>query len=179
MDQLFKEYIAYDTLRDSRPAVIRAIRPDDKELLQEGMQHLSSQSQYFRFFTHKDKLSEKELAYFTEVDFIKHVALLAGFDIDGEFSPAATARYIVSTDPHSLSTAEIAVTVVEEFQGLGFATILLQHLIKIARANGVTEFKGMVLPDNKRMLNLLTRSGLPCKSTLEDTGEWEISLALA
>ena len=75
--------------------------------------------------------------------------------------------------------AELAVTVAEEYQGLGFATILLRHLITIARANGVTEFAGTVLPNNKKMLNLITRSGLPATRTLNSSGEWEISLILA
>ncbi|MBU6452964.1 MAG: GNAT family N-acetyltransferase [Cyanobacteria bacterium REEB67] len=181
-----RDYIDHDTLRDGRKVIVRAIRPDDKALLQEGMQHLSTQSQYFRFFTHKEFLSEKELQYFTEMDFVKHVALFAGFDENGQFSPAATGRYIVTTaetaregtiSPENVS-AEIAVTVVEEFQGLGFATILLKHLIKIARLQSVQEFKGTVLPGNQRMLNLVTRSGLPCKQILNDTGEWEITLLL-
>jgi GNAT superfamily N-acetyltransferase len=178
--QALEHYLEHDHLRDGRNIIVRAIRPDDKELLQEGMQHLSSQSQYFRFFTHKEKLSEKELAYFTEIDFVKHVALFAGFDDNGVFSPAATARYIVNADSKKHgSSAEIAVTVAEEFQGLGFATVLLQHLIKIARQNQVKQFKGTVLPANSRMLNLVTRSGLPCTQKLDDTGEWEITLSLA
>jgi GNAT superfamily N-acetyltransferase len=186
-----RDYIGYDTLRDGRKVIVRAIRPDDKALLQEGMQHLSTQSQYFRFFTHKESLSEKELQYFTELDFVKHVALFAGFDENGQFSPAGTGRYIVSASETAGGgtvsvenviaenvSAEIAVTVIEEFQGLGFATILLKHLIKIARSQSVQEFKGTVLPANQRMLNLVTRSGLPCKQILNDTGEWEITLLL-
>src|ERR1700679_1098168 len=102
------DYIEFDKLRDNRTACIRAIRPDDKALLQLGMQHLSSKSQYFRFFTHKENLSEKELAYFTEIDFVKHVALLAGFYENGELSPAAIARYIVCKECDELHPKNVA-----------------------------------------------------------------------
>ncbi|MBS1992428.1 MAG: GNAT family N-acetyltransferase [Cyanobacteria bacterium SZAS LIN-3] len=171
-------YFAFDSLKNGRTVFVRAITPADRDLLREGMHHLSKQSLYNRFFTYKDDLSEKELDYFTNVDFVNHVALLAGFYQDGHFEPAATARYIVSTDPKQAGSAELAVTVAEEYQGMGFATVLMQHLSRIAGANGLKELVGLVLPGNTKMLSVLTRTGLPFKRTLDDMGEWEIRLNL-
>jgi GNAT superfamily N-acetyltransferase len=173
-----QDYLAYDKLKDGRTIAIRAIRPDDKCLLQEGMHHLSKQSLYFRFFIYKDSLSEKELDYFTRVDFIKHVALVAGFYRDDRFSPAATGRYIVSSKFGCEDTAEFAVTVAEEYQRLGFGTILLQHLAKIGQANGLRELVGLVLPENIKMLNLVAHCGLPYKRTLDKAGQWDIRISL-
>jgi GNAT superfamily N-acetyltransferase len=174
-----RDYLAFDKLKDGRVAQIRAIRPEDKAILEEGMHHLSKQSQYFRFFIYKDTLSRKELDYFTKVDFVNHVALVAGFYEDGRFSPAGTARYIRSSEPDKQGSAEFAVTVAEEYQGLGFGTILLQHLEKIARTNGLSELTGLVLPENWKMLHLLNHSGMPFTRNIDEAGEWLVKLDLS
>lgn len=173
-----QDYFVYDKLKDGRTIAIRAIRPEDKCLLQEGMHHLSKQSLYFRFFIFKDSLSETELDYFTKVDFVKHVGLVAGFYQNDQFLPAATGRYIVSAQPESADSAEFALTVAEEYQRLGFGTVLLRHLANIARANGVKELIGLVLPENKKMLQLVAHCGLPFKRTIDEAGEWDVRISL-
>jgi GNAT superfamily N-acetyltransferase len=173
-----KDYIAFDKLKDGRSVEVRAICPEDKALLEEGMHHLSKKSLYFRFFIYKDSLSAKELDYFTKVDFVNHIGLVAGFFENGLFSPAGTARYIVSTEAEKADSAEFAVTVAEEYQGLGFGSVLFRHLVKIARANSVKELTGLVLPENIKMLHLLNHCGLPIKRTIDRAGEWDIRLDL-
>jgi len=173
----FKNYRAFDHLKDGRTVLVRAIRPEDRCLLKEGMHHLSKQSLYFRFFIYKDTLSAKELEYFSNVDFVKHVALLAGFYQDGKFSPAGTARYIVSSEAQPPS-AEFAITVAEEYHSLGFGTILLKHLFDIARANGIKHCTAMILQENTKMLGLLMKCGYPVKRVLDHLGEWDVQLSL-
>lgn len=170
-------YIANEKLPDGRSLVIRAIRSDDKPILQEGWHHLSKQSQYFRFFTSKGELTEQELAFFTNIDFKHHVGLLASIVVDDSETPVGVGRYIV-TDGEACRTAELAFTVVEEYQGLGIATILLKHLIVIAKSQGISEFTAFVLPENKGMLKVLHKSGLKERQTLNSVGVWEISLPL-
>lgn len=172
-------YLAYDKLKNGRTVLVRAICPEDKCLLQEGMHHLSKQSLYFRFFIYKDTLSEKELDYFTTVDFVEHVALVAGFYENGRFSPAATGRYIVAGLSDCKDSAEFAITVAEEYQRLGFGTIILKHLAAIARINGVKELTALVLPENTKMLGLLKHCGLPLKRAIDQAGEWNVKIDLA
>src|SRR4030095_12162160 len=178
-DNLVKEsYVSSDELRDGRKLNIRAIRPDDKPILQEALHHLSKQSQYFRFFAPKDELTEQELAFFTDVDFVHHVGLLASIVGEDSEVPAGVGRYIMPDVETSRRSAELAFTVVEECQGLGIATILLKHLIRIARAEGIAEFTAFVLPENTRMQTVLRKSGLPMKQVVNSVGVLEISLRL-
>jgi len=72
-----RSYSARETLRDGTVIEIRAIRPDDKSRLLEHFRSLSVGSSYVRFFNPKQKFSERELAAFTELDFIRRVALVA------------------------------------------------------------------------------------------------------
>ena len=70
-------YSANAILRDGTPACIRAIRPDDKERLAGHFDRLSSDSRYHRFFGFRKAFTPRELSYFTEPDFLRHVVLVA------------------------------------------------------------------------------------------------------
>lgn len=179
-----ENYVARDATRDGQPLLIRAIRPGDKPILQELLHHLSKESLYFRFFTFKAELTAKELAYFTELDFNRHVALVAFIFKEGVAVPAGEGRYILASDPEDRGKsgkkrAEVAFAVEEEYQGLGIATALLKHLTKIARGKGISQFYAFVLNENKKMLSVFANSGLPITTSLGDLGHREITLSLS
>jgi RimJ/RimL family protein N-acetyltransferase len=171
-----RHYTARDRLRDGRVLRVRAIRPDDKSALEDGLRRMSEESAYFRFFSPKQKTSAKELVYFTEVDFAQHVALVAVVE-EAPGVVVGVGRYIVCDEAEPKRGAEIAFAVDDAHQGLGIATILLRHLAKIARAAGIAEFRASVLSGNHKMLRVLSRSGLPEQHTAED-GVVEARLSL-
>ncbi len=171
-------FLVEEKLRDGRTLTIRAIRSGDKPILQEGMHHLSPRSLYFRFLSPKKELTDKELIYFTEVDFFHHVALLASIRENGIDIPAGVGRYVMSNNPAIPVSADIGFAVNDEYQGMGIGTILLRHLTAIARAAGITEFTALVHPDNQKMLHVFRRSGLPMKETVNCVGVLEIVLSL-
>jgi GNAT superfamily N-acetyltransferase len=140
-------YFAEETLRNGKHLVLRAINSNDKPILQELMKHLSPQSRFFRFFTIKDSLSERDLAQFTEIDFLHHVGLLASILDNGASIPAGTGSYILCADKES---AEVSFAVEEEYQGIGIGTVLLKHLTAIARQSQLKTFIAFVLADNEK-----------------------------
>ena len=84
----------------------------------------STQSLQRRFFVPKKGFSEQEMAYFLNIDFANHVALVAEIDEDGHPAIAGSGRYIVVRP----GQAEIAFMVVDAYQGQGIGTILMRHL---------------------------------------------------
>lgn len=177
-NKLTQEYYAEECLRDGRTVVIRALRASDKLLLQEAMHHLSPRSLYFRFLSHKRELTEKELIYFTEVDFFHHVALLASIKVNGELVPAGVGRYVMTANTPDARQAEVAFAVGDEYQGLGIATLLLRHLTEIARSNGLESFTALVLCDNSKMMDVFHHSGLPLHLRMYSPGLLEVELKL-
>lgn len=157
-NQRNRDYKVTTHLSDGEPLLIRAIRPDDKQALREGIQRASPESAYHRFFQSKHDLSDRELVYFTEVDFVHHVALVAVL-VTSQL-PVGVGRYVELPDEPG-RVAELAFAVDDDHQGRGIATLLLTHLTEIARAAGLTEFQATVLADNENMLNVLSRSTLP------------------
>jgi GNAT superfamily N-acetyltransferase len=135
-------------LRDGASIWIRPIRPDDKDALIRGFDRLSPESRYRRFFAPLDRLSSRDLAYLTEVDHHDHEALIAHSE-SGE--PLGVARYVRGDDP---DRAEVAVVVVDEWQGRGVATELISRLADRAREEDVRLFTATILAENRDALAL-------------------------
>ena len=138
-------------LRDGSRIVVRPIRPDDKDAIADGFERLSPQSRYRRFFAPLEKLSPRDLRYLTEVDHHDHEALIAFDRPTG--TPVGAARYVRSDDPLE---AEVAVTVVDDWQGRGAATALLDALVERARDEGLARFTALVLSENSGALEMFT-----------------------
>lgn len=135
---------------------VRPIEPGDKELLVEALHRLSEVSSYFRFHRIVRDLSADELAYLTELDHVNHTAWGALLEVDGSLQPAGIARYVRLEDP---TTAESAVTVLDDYQGLGIGSFLLEVLARDARRNGIRRFVGNVLSENRAMIEVFGAMG--------------------
>jgi RimJ/RimL family protein N-acetyltransferase len=142
-------------LPDGSEVLIDQVHREDAELLADGFARLSAESRRLRFLTAKQQLSPAELEYFTKVDHHDHEAIGAVDLADGR--GVGIARYI--RDPGDPTTAEIAVTVVDEWQGRGLGTELLTRLVERAREEGVTRFTALVDAGNESMQNLLRDLG--------------------
>jgi len=173
------EFVYEDKLLDGRSIAIRQIHPDDRAYLRDIWQHLSEKSKYHRFFVPKKELSEQELSYYSELDFTRHVGLLAIVVQDGVPIPVGTGRYIVSDESDDCRFAEVALTVEDAYHGLGIGTLLLKHLTEIARANGIEELRGFVLSENHQMLEVFQHCGLPMTSSTGLSGVFEVRLTLS
>lgn len=154
-----RNYAVDETLRDGTHLHIRAIRADDKQALVALFERLSPETVYFRFHGVKKSLSRGELVYLTELDFHRQAALVAVLKMDGVGRIVGVGRYAVAPEAPE-HRAEVAVTVEDAHQGRGIGSLLLKHLMNVARAEGVTELDAHVLAENKRMLQLFERTGL-------------------
>ena len=174
-----KNYSMSGTLKNGTAVTIRAIRPDDRDRVVEAFRNLDPESIYTRLFRYKNELTDAELKTITDVDFQNTVALVVTVSAaQGEETIIGSGRYVLYDPPNDLHSAEIAFTVEEDYQGQGIAGTILRHLIRIAQENGVLQFEAEVLPQNKAMLNVLARSGLPLKQSYED-GVLHATLSLA
>lgn len=161
-----RDYSARAETRDGEPFTIRAIRPEDKHHLREAFHSLSKETIYFRFFELKAELSDRELAYLTEVDFLDHVALVAVLGPRDNEEGLGVARYVVERGSEPLR-AEAAFAVVDKHQNRGIGTQLLYHLAGVARNAGVEEFTGEVLGENFKMMEVFFHSGFDIHRNVE------------
>ena len=159
-----REYRADVVLRDGGSIHLRAIRPDDAPRLLAHFSSLSPASAYLRFHGAKKRLSETELHYFTELDFGRRVALVATLRRGDDERIIGVGRYDVT--PTDARRAEVAFAILDEHQGRGIGTALLEHLAVIARAHDIVEFEAEVLGENNRMLDVFGASGFTVRRAL-------------
>jgi acetyltransferase len=153
---------------------VRPIRPDDAQMLQDLMQHLSPESRYFRFVSSITELPPTMLARFTLIDYDREMALVAVFKertagTDGEFTETerivGVSRYITNPDQ---SSCEFALVVADDFSGKGLGSRLMLSIMDVARERGLTEMDGLVLANNPGMLKLMRSLGFSVKTFAED-----------
>jgi GNAT superfamily N-acetyltransferase len=151
-----RSYAVDEVLRNGSAIHIRAIRPDDRARLRDHFNGLSARTRYFRFFGHKRRLTNEDLTRFTELDFTRHIGLAGTLWQDGSEHFVGVGRYVRNA---GLSRAEIALAVLDEYQGTGIGPLLIRYLGRIALENRITQFEADVRGDNSRMLAVLRKSG--------------------
>ncbi|WP_455274192.1 N-acetyltransferase family protein [Rhizobium herbae] len=167
------KYSAIEVLRDGRRVEIRALRPEDRSGLEEAVGRSSAESLRRRFFAAKRSFTEQEIAFFVDVDFVNHVALVAVTEGSGRPVIVGGGRYIL-LEP---GQAEVAFTVADHCQGLGVGGALMRHITAIACEAGINELIAEVLPENIPMLTVFNRSGLRF-STKQERGVVHVTLHL-
>jgi RimJ/RimL family protein N-acetyltransferase len=149
------DFSVIEILRNGRKVKIRALRPQDRLDLEAAISRMSDESLYRRFFGSKHEFTEKEVAYFLNIDFVNHVALVIVADENCEEAIVGGGRYVV-VEP---GRAEMAFAVIDEYQGQGLGAALMRELVAVARQGGISELIAEVLAANAAMLKVFDRSG--------------------
>lgn len=131
-------------LDDGSEVTLSPLRPEDRHLLVDGLEQLSPESRFTRFGQGLGHLTDAELEYLSNVDQRSHVAWGGSIDEDS----AGVGRYICLKED---GIAEVAVTVIDGYQGRGLGTLLFQALAAVARHDGVEAFRFEVVPGNEAM----------------------------
>jgi GNAT superfamily N-acetyltransferase len=140
-------------LRDGSWVRLRQGQSSDRELLVRGFARLSPESRYRRFLAATPELTEEMVRYLTDVDHRDHEAVIALDDKTGE--GIGVARYVRLAERPDV--AEVAVTVIDDWQGRGLGTLLLEAISARARAEGIKHFTALILATNEEMIDLLMR----------------------
>jgi acetyltransferase len=168
------QYELCATAKSGLRLLIRPIQPEDAELFVELFKTLSPTSVYYRFFRHMQKLTPEMLAMLTQVDYDRHMALVA---IEESSTPArmlGVARIIADPD---IAETEFSIMVGDPWQGQGVGAHLLLHLLKVARDQGVKKVWGTVLPENTQMQYLGKKMGFSIKYNREE-GAFDLAIDL-
>jgi len=142
-------------LPDGARVHIRPVSGEDRRLLLAGFARFGERSREQRFMGVKVRLTEAEVAFFTEVDQHDHVALGA---LDCETGDGVGIGRFVRLEPRG-NVAEAAIAVVDAWQGRGLAKALLRALSARAGQEGVEHFQASVKANNRAMLRAFARIG--------------------
>jgi RimJ/RimL family protein N-acetyltransferase len=132
----------------------RPIEPGDKAALLDLFARLSPRSRHQRFLSPKRALSDRELAYFTEVDHRTHEAL-AAVGPHGEL--LGVARY--ACPPGDPTVADLAFAVADDWHGHGIGTALARLVVAHARRSGITRLHATTAVANRPARRVLAILG--------------------
>jgi RimJ/RimL family protein N-acetyltransferase len=152
------------TLRDGRAVSVRPIRPEDRDGLHAAVLSLSADARYTRFMAPKRELSSKTLDAATSPKPDQEFALVA---VDGGEGGAIVAGARYASAPES-EVCEFAVTIADQWQGIGLARRLMEILMQVAAQDGFKTIEGFVLATNSSMRGLARRLGFDDKSCPDD-----------
>jgi len=137
--------------------LIRWVGADDAQLLHQSFEDLSERSRWQRFFSSSPVLPDRLIRYLTDIDHVDHMAWGA-VDLSQPDPPGVgIARYIRNSGESP--EAEVAITVVDSFQGRGIGTLLYAALNYSAAANGIRHFTFYVMFENSAFIRRLKSYG--------------------
>jgi CRP-like cAMP-binding protein len=140
-------------VRDGTELLLRPVLPGDSERTMQGHVWFSRETLYRRFMSARVP-SPALMDYLAEVDYVDHFVWVMT-DQDGY--PVADARFV--RDDHDHTTAEIAFTVADAYQGRGIGSFLIAALSIAAQVDGIEKFTGRMLADNVGMRTIMDHYG--------------------
>jgi acyl-CoA synthetase (NDP forming)/GNAT superfamily N-acetyltransferase len=153
----------YALLADGRTVEIRPAGAADFDAVQAMHQEMSPGNAYLRFFSLSRTAAELEARRVTREPSLDHAALLAVYG--GQV--VGLASYEVERGSGG-KKAEVAFAVADTMHQRGIATLLLEHLVSLARARQVDAFVAETLPENTGMLRVFSDAGLPVSTRRAD-----------
>lgn len=160
-------------LRDGSTLRLRPPVRADADAILDFFRALSEQSIYMRFHGFPS-LGPEVVERVLEADWEERGALLGSFVEDGVERVVALANYTRLRDP---SAAEAAFAVADAYQRRGVGTRLVEQLAERAARHGIERFVALVLPDNRRMLDVFETLGFELTRELAG-GEVEITFPI-
>jgi acyl-CoA synthetase (NDP forming)/GNAT superfamily N-acetyltransferase len=153
----------YALLVDGSTVQIRPAAAGDFAAVKAMHEAMSPDNAYLRFFSTSRTAAEREARRVTREPGQDHAALLAlfGAEVVGVASYEVVAR-------SGGKTAEVAFAVADTVHHRGIATLLLEHLVSLARARRIESFIAETLSENISMLHVFSDAGLPARSARSD-----------
>ncbi len=134
------------------------VTPQNKQQISASLRDMSHESIRNRFLGSKRYFSEKELEYLTTIDGWNHYAI--GIEESEKLKRGvAIIRMVRSVE---LPTeAEVAITIIDEYQKMGLGSFLIDLIILAALEREITTLSFTFLPQNLALPRLLNKIALP------------------
>jgi acetyltransferase len=148
-------------LTDGRTVLIRPVRAEDQASEREFFAGLSSETRRLRFQRFTGALTDELMRFYTHIDYERHMAFIC----EWEGRIVGDARYIANP---GLRSCELGIVIADDWHHSGLAQLLMQARIGAARARGVETMEGLVLSDNRDMLDFIRELGFEARVVPED-----------
>lgn len=157
-----------ETLRNQSQVLIRPINQLDTADERRFIEGLSTQAKRFRFLGSITSPSNDMIERFTNIDYVHDVAFVAVVQDNAHETIVGVSRYSKDAEGHS---CECAVTVSDHWQDQGLGTVLMKHLIEVARARGLHTMYSVDAAENIHMQDLARFLGFHTRVDPDDSSQ--------
>jgi len=164
------------TLNGGRSVLLRPIRPEDEPAHYEFLSKVTPDDIRLRFFHLIRQLPHAEMARLTQIDYDREMAIVATAPKADGSGPETLGVVRIVADLNNES-AEYAILVRSDQKGQGLGKKLMEKIVAYCRSRGTREVTGMVLRDNRRMLDLVHSLGFTSRM-IPDEGVMSVRLGL-
>jgi RimJ/RimL family protein N-acetyltransferase len=144
--------------KTKHPLRVGSVLPVNALQIANGLKDMSPESIRNRFLGSKKEFSQKELEYLTHLDGLNHYAI----GIEEQDRPhrgVAIVRLVRSSeDPKQ---AEIAISMIDEYQKMGLGVFLLNLITLAAIERKIERLSFTFLPQNEGIIRLINKMGVP------------------
>jgi len=162
---LYPEKLAcVHTFKNGLTVRFRAMKPSDEEEMRRLFYRFSDMAVYYRYFCSIQSMPHEKMQEYVNVDYRRIMSIVGITEESGIEKIIAEGRYVRLRDS---AFAETAFVVDERYQERGIASFLLNLLMRIARDHGISGFSADILADNKAIIRVFEKTGLPMQATME------------
>jgi len=143
-----RQYVGTHTMKNGEAVTIRPIRPEDEPKMIDFHKHLSERSVYMRYASlmkKEQRVAHERLSRICYIDYDREMALVAETDDDDIIGVGRL------TQQPGRNEAEFALIVVDDYQGEGIGTELLQRLLQVGRDESLDRITADILRQNRAM----------------------------
>ncbi len=134
---------------------VGSVTPHNKQQISDGLRDMSPESIRYRFLGSKREFTEKELSYLTTLDGFNHYAI--GMEERETGRGIAIVRLVRSSKDET--EAEVAVTIIDDYQKVGLGQVLIKLMILAAAERDIERLSFTYLPANEGIVKLLHKIG--------------------
>ncbi len=163
-------------LKNGVEVILRPIRPEDEPMETRMLESLSTEALSFRFFGQVPYVSHNFLARFTHIDYDREMAIVAEVKENGRRRMIGVVRIIADAWGES---AEYAIVVADEWQGLELGSNMTDYILEIARDKGIARIYATMLATNRRMIHMFEKRGFKVSKEDFETYHAELNLDAA
>jgi acyl-CoA hydrolase/GNAT superfamily N-acetyltransferase len=136
---------------DGEDVLLRPARPSDERLLQEHFYAMDKEDVIARFMHEKLMFPRRDIEGMCRLDYVKNLTIVA---VTGEIGFERVIAVGASFHQPASNTAEVAFSVLKEWQGKGLGSAMLRIIAEAARRSGIKGLTAYTLPENQRMVRL-------------------------
>jgi GNAT superfamily N-acetyltransferase len=162
------------TLSDGRAVCLRTIRPSDEARIRDGISEMSDRSRYLRFFSAFREPPESIVKRLSAVDGHDHIGWGAIL-LDGENYPPIAAAHAIRSE-NDPSVGELAIAVLDDYQGFGLARALIAALLIDCAAEKLLLLEMQILGENRAAANLVRMLGAERKLALDSVTHYTLDV---